>query len=190
LLVFRRQRRVWCEARPRPAADPDRDAPQPALKRTRIAQTLQPQQREQQRVLDAIIRQCRAGDASAQPREVTEVRRDARAERRAVAAERESHQYFVVVRATPRRLMRRLAHALSAARIWSASSTFWRTSCCASESTSFQSAGSCYRSRTRGHSASIIARAAASSTPTSAARRIACSRSSLPPALTTLSGAP
>ena len=87
-----------CEARPRSAADPDRDAAQPVLKQTRVAQALQPQQREQQRVLDAIIRQCRAGDASAQARQVSDVRRDERTERRAVAANGEPHEHFVAAR--------------------------------------------------------------------------------------------
>ena len=40
------------QARTRSVADPDRDAMQPVLKQTRLAQALQPQQR----VLDAIIR--------------------------------------------------------------------------------------------------------------------------------------
>jgi hypothetical protein len=98
LLVLGRQRRVRCDARPRPAADPDRDATQPVLKQTRIAQALQPQQREEQRVLDAIIRQCRAGDASAQQRQVCDVRRDERTERRAVAADGEPNEHFVAAR--------------------------------------------------------------------------------------------
>jgi hypothetical protein len=64
---------------------------------------LQPQLREQQRVLDAIIRQRRAGDSPTQARQVCDVRRDERTERterRAVAAEGDPHEHFVAAHST------------------------------------------------------------------------------------------
>jgi len=89
---------VRCEARPRATADADRDAPQPVLELICIAQARQPQQSDQQRVLDAIIRQCRAGDASAQARQVRNVRRDEHTERRPIAAYSKPHEHLVAAR--------------------------------------------------------------------------------------------
>src|SRR5262245_14219851 len=179
--VVIRERRVGYETGTRAPADADRDAAQPPAEGVGVAQAAEPQQREHERILDAVVGQRRAGQPAAQLRQRRDTRRDERGEGAMIARRRAADERSVVFRR---------AHALSVARIWSASRTFWRISCWASASTSFQLAGSSRRARTRGHSTSIMARAVGSSRPASAARRIACSRSPLPPASTTCSGAP